>query len=117
MDGDLLDLQAAIDQVGHQMCDGLIVAVGYHPEPAGVVAGRHHRQRPPPVPGDLGHADIAEHQPCRPLDGLQGGEFCHAGHPNAHQFIVAPRCIIIPPALVRRERAQTGHEEGNRPPR
>jgi DNA-binding MarR family transcriptional regulator len=46
------------------------------------------------------HEDIAEHPPCRPLDGLQGGEFCHAGRPNAHQFIVAPRCGISAAASV-----------------
>jgi hypothetical protein len=63
-------------QVSHQMGDRLITVIG-HPKSAGVTAGRHDRQRHRVVLGGLGHADFAEHQPCRPLDGLQGGEFGH----------------------------------------
>jgi hypothetical protein len=49
----------------------------------------HDRQRPRFVLRDLGHADIAEHPPRRPLDLLKDGKFCHAGHPDIHQVIVA----------------------------
>jgi hypothetical protein len=41
------------------------------------------------VVGDLGHADVAEHLSRRPIDSLKEREFCHAGRPDPHRFIVA----------------------------
>ena len=89
VDGDLIDLQAAVEHLGHEVGDRLIGVVGYHPQLARLLAGRHDRQRPRVVLRDLGHADVREHLPGRPLYLLQAGKFFRPGHPDKHGIIVA----------------------------
>jgi hypothetical protein len=113
VDGQLLDVQAAVDLAAHQERDRLAGVAGYHPQQPGRPGVLEVRQRPRIVLRHLRHADVTEHLPGRHVDILQHRQLRRRSVPDDHAPLSRTPATQMPrhaPASVTRHPYRYGPE-------
>jgi hypothetical protein len=89
MDGNLGQVEAAVDHLRDEIGDRWSGGARLHPRPPGSLVAAEDVQGERLVLGDRRHADLAEEPPGGAFDVLEYGKLVEGGHANAHPIIVA----------------------------